>query len=172
MICKMARASRYVVAMDNPTKLSGISKYRLALGFINSIVYDTKQAMQHNLPITVKSLQSRRKLLGIAFPSLAQRSGVPVPTVKRIFGGQIAQASFANIAAIANALGLSLALGESSADQLCRQQARKKAQQMARLVQGTSALESQAVDEKTYNRLVEKAFREILAGPKRKLWSA
>jgi hypothetical protein len=49
---------------------------------------------------------------------------------------------------------------------------RKKAQQMARLVQGTSALESQAVDEKTYNRLVEKAFREILAGPKRKLWSA
>ena len=168
----MTRANRYVVAMDNPTKLSGISKYRLALGFINSIVYDTKQAMQHSLPITVKSLQSRRKLLGIAFPSLAQRSGVPVPTVKRIFGGQIAQASFANIAAIANALGLSLALGESSADQLCRQQARKKARQMARLVQGTSALESQAVDEKTYNRLVEKAFREILAGPKRKLWSA
>jgi len=162
--------------MDNPTKLSGISKYRLALGFINSIVYDTKQAMQHNLPITVERLKSRRKLLGIAFPSLAQRSGVPVPTVKRIFGGQIAQASFANIAAIANALGLSLALGESSADQLCRQQARqqarKKAQQMARLVQGTSALESQAVDEKTYNRLVEKAFREILTGPKRKLWSA
>ena len=111
MICKMTRVSRYVVAMDNPTKLSGISKYRLALGFINSIVYDTKQAMQHNLPITVKILQSRRKLLGIAFPSLAQRSGVPVPTVKRIFGGQIAQASFANIAAIANALGLSLALG-------------------------------------------------------------
>lgn len=127
--------------------------------------------MRNILPITAERLQTRRKMLGIGFQSLASRSGVSIPTVKRIFGGQIAAASFGNIAAIAEALGLSFELGESSVDALCRQQARKKAMQVARLVQGTSALESQAVGKDTYKRIVEKSFREILAGPKRKLWA-
>ena len=127
--------------------------------------------MRNILPITAERLQTRRKMLGIGFQSLALRSGVSIPTVKRIFGGQIAAASFGNIAAIAEALGLSFELGESSVDALCRQQARKKAMQVARLVQGTSALESQAVGKDTYKRIVEKSFREILAGPKRKLWA-
>jgi transcriptional regulator with XRE-family HTH domain len=127
--------------------------------------------MSNILPITAERLQTRRKMLGIGFQSLASRSGVSIPTVKRIFGGQIAAASFGNIAAIAEALGLSFELGESSVDALCRQQARKKAMQVARLVQGTSALESQAVGKDTYKRMVEKSFREILAGPKRKLWA-
>ena len=127
--------------------------------------------MRNILPITAERLQIRRKMLGIGFQSLASRSGVSIPTVKRIFGGQIAAASFGNIAAIAEALGLSFELGESSVDALCRQQARKKAMQVARLVQGTSALESQAVGKDTYKRIVEKSFREILAGPKRKLWA-
>ena len=127
--------------------------------------------MRYILPITAERLQNRRKMLGIGFQSLASRSGVSIPTVKRIFGGQIAAASFGNIAAIAEALGLSFELGESSVDALCRQQARKKAMQVARLVQGTSALESQAVGKDTYKRIVEKSFREILAGPKRKLWA-
>ena len=127
--------------------------------------------MRNILPITAERLQIRRKMLGIGFQSLALRSGVSIPTVKRIFGGQIAAASFGNIAAIAEALGLSFELGESSVDALCRQQARKKAMQVARLVQGTSALESQAVGKDTYKRMVEKSFREILAGPKRKLWA-
>ncbi len=127
--------------------------------------------MSNILPITAERLQTRRKMLGIGFQSLASRSGVSIPTVKRIFGGQIAAASFGNIAAIAEALGLSFELGESSIDALCRQQARKKAMQVARLVQGTSALESQAVEKDTYKRIVEKSFREILAGPKRKLWA-
>ena len=127
--------------------------------------------MRNILPITAERLQTRRKMLGIGFQSLASRSGVSIPTVKRIFGGQIAAASFGNIAAIAEALGLSFELGESSVDALCRQQARKKAMQVARLVQGTSALESQAVEKDTYKRIVEKSFREILAGPKFKLWA-
>ena len=127
--------------------------------------------MRNILPITAERLQTRRKMLGIGIQSLASRSGVSIPTVKRIFGGQIAAASFGNIAAIAEALGLSFELGESSVDALCRQQARKKAMQVARLVQGTSALESQAVGKDTYKRIVEKSFREILAGPKRKLWA-
>jgi transcriptional regulator with XRE-family HTH domain len=103
--------------------------------------------------------------------ALAERSGVSMPTVKRILGGQIGEASFAKVAAIVQALGVSIDLDETDADELCRRQARLKAEQIARLVQGTSALESQAVDSETYNRLVEKSYHELLAGSRRRLWS-
>jgi len=108
----------------------------------------------------------------MSFPSLAERSGVSEPTVKRIFAGQIGEALFANVAAVVDALGMSFGLEEIDADELCRRQARMKAEQIARLVQGTSALESQAVDPTTYNRLVEKSYHELLAGSKRRLWAA
>ena len=40
------------------------------------------------------------------------------------------------------------------------------------MVQGTSALENQAVDAVQYKRLVERTRRYLLAGSRRKLWSA
>ena len=114
----------------------------------------------------------RRKALGMSFAVLAARSGVSEPTVKRMLGGQIADSSFANVAAVAHALGCSFDLDEPDVDELCNQQARKKAEQIARLVQGTSALESQAVDAETYRRLVEKSYHELLAGSRRRLWAS
>lgn len=127
--------------------------------------------MATSLPISVERLARRRQALGMSFATLARRSGVSEPTVKRILGGQLGEASFANVAAVAQALGTTLALEETDADELCRRQARHKAEQVARLVQGTSALESQAVDAQTYHRLIEKSYHELLAGSKRRLWS-
>ena len=127
--------------------------------------------MTATLPITVDQLAGRRKALGMSFAALAGRTGVSEPTVKRILGGHLGAASFANVAAIAHALGATLGLQEIDTDELCRQQARRKAERIARLVQGTSALESQAVDGQSYNRLVEKSYHELLAGSKRRLWS-
>ena len=103
--------------------------------------------------------------------ALASRSGVSEPTVKRILGGQLGAASFANVIAIAEALGVSFGLVETDADEFRRQQARRKAEHVARLVQGTSALESQAVDGDTYHRIVERSYHSLLAGSKRRLWS-
>lgn len=120
----------------------------------------------------VDLLRRRRAALGMSLATLARRSGVSEPTVNRIFGGRLGAASFANVDAVARALGVSLAIAESDVDRACRAQARHKAEQIARLVQGTSALESQAVDAATYNRLVEKSYRELLAGSRRRLWSA
>lgn len=121
--------------------------------------------------ISSDRLTSRRKALGMSFAALASRSGVSEPTVKRILAGQIADAAFANVAAITRALGISIDLDETDVEELCRRQARMKAEQIARLVQGTSALESQAVDSETYNRLVEKSYHELLAGSRRRLWA-
>ena len=128
--------------------------------------------MTTTLSISIDRLTSRRKALGMSFASLAARSRVSEPTVKRILGGHFAEASFANVAAVAEALGSSLGLNETDPEELRRQQARRKAEEVARLVQGTSALESQAVDAQTYNRLIEKSYHELLAGSKRRLWSA
>lgn len=107
----------------------------------------------------------------MSYSVVAARSGVSEPTVKRILGGHLAEASFANVAAIAQALGASLGIVESDVDELCRQQARRKAEQIARLVQGTSALESQAVDAASYHQLVERSYHELMAGSRRRLWS-
>lgn len=103
--------------------------------------------------------------------AIAQRSGVSLPTVRRILRGRLAEASFVNVAKVAEVLGAPVGLAETDTDELRRRQARSKAERIARLVQGTSALESQAVDTATYNTIVERSFHELLAGPKRRLWS-
>lgn len=120
---------------------------------------------------SIQSLVRRREALGMSHAALASRSGVSEPTVKRILGGQLGAASFANVIAIAEALGVSFGLVETDADEFRRQQARRKAEDVARLVQGTSALESQAVDGDTYRRIVERSYHALLAGSKRRLWS-
>ena len=106
----------------------------------------------------------------MSYAAIAARSGVSEPTVKRVFGGQIGAVSFGNVAAIAAAMGASIELMETDADELSRDQARRKAEEVARLVQGTSALEGKAVDAAAYKRLVEKSYHELMAGPRRRLW--
>jgi hypothetical protein len=51
------------------------------------------------------------------------------------------------------------------------QQATIKIEAIARMVQGSSALESQAVDSDTYRQMVRQSVHELMAGPRRRLWS-
>lgn len=127
--------------------------------------------MTSTVNVSADYLNRRRVSLGMSYSMVAARSGVSEPTVKRILGGQVAEASFANVVAIAQALGASFGLAETDPEELCRQQARRKAEQVARLVQGTSALEGQAVDQAAYQRLVERSFHQLMAGSRRRLWS-
>ena len=108
----------------------------------------------------------------MTFPALAERSGVAEPTVKRILSGRLAEASFEKVAAIADALGMPLMAEPVDADDFREQVARQKAERVARLVQGTSALEAQAVDADQYRKLVERSMRELLTGSRRLLWAS
>jgi transcriptional regulator with XRE-family HTH domain len=130
---------------------------------MNAMIQTTARASER--------LKRRREALGMSYAVVAARSGVSEPTVKRILSGGVGAASFANVAAIAEALGASLGVEEIDPDELCRRQARFKAERIARLVQGTSALESQAVSEEEYARLVERSYHELMAGSRRRLWS-
>jgi transcriptional regulator with XRE-family HTH domain len=54
------------------------------------------------------ALDQRRRDLGLSYDLLAKRCGVSRPTVQRILSGRQAAASFSNILAIAESLGLAL----------------------------------------------------------------
>ena len=50
--------------------------------------------------------------------------------------------------------------------------AREKAQRLVKLVQGTSALESQSVEPEVVQEMVARTVHELLAGPNRNLWAS
>ncbi len=122
--------------------------------------------------LLLKNLDERRRDLGLSYELLSKRCGVSRPTVQRILSGRHAAASFANVVAIAESLGLRLRFDSKvDARDLKREQAERKAKKLVALVQGTSGLEGQVVGERDVESMVEQTTHELLAGSKRKLWS-
>ena len=119
-----------------------------------------------------EKLEVRRRELGISQSALAERSGVSLPTVQRILTGHSPAASFESTVAIAQALGMQLdVVPIFPAKELLEQQARKKAERLVGLVQGTSALEAPAVSPRHLGQMVTKTVQELLAGSRRRLWA-
>jgi hypothetical protein len=80
-------------------------------------------------------------------------------------------ASFATVASIADALGVDLGVIHAQDIAAMRErQAHDKAQKLVTLVQGTSALEGQAVDESDHQLMEQKTASQLLAGSGLKLW--
>jgi transcriptional regulator with XRE-family HTH domain len=121
---------------------------------------------------TITQLNLQRKRLGMSYAALAKQSGVSVPTVTRILSGAPSSAHFDHVLAIAAALGLGIETRiETPARDLRARRARHKAARLVNLVQGTSALEAQAVDDDALRDMVERTVHELLAGPARNLWA-
>lgn len=123
------------------------------------------------------SLEARRRSLGISFPALAERSGISMPTLKRIFAGEVSP-TVEKLQAMAAVLGVEFRVNgaievipSKSVEQVRRAVAEEKAEWLVRLVQGTSALEGQAVDQGTVHEMIELTVLELLSGPNRKLWA-
>lgn len=106
----------------------------------------------------------------MSYRVLARRSGVSQPTVQRVLTGHGPAASIASVEAIAAALGMRLGFTAEDESQMREKEARRKAEWLARAVQGTSGLEAQAVDDATLRALIDKTFHELLAGSPRRLW--
>ena len=87
-----------------------------------------------------------------------------------------------SIAAVARVLGMgairflddgSIKFDPAMSTQALRErQARKKAEWLVGMVQGTSALEGQAVSDAEYQAMVESTYHELLAGSDHRLWSS
>ena len=107
-------------------------------------------------------LGRRRRALAMPYDELQRRSGVSTSTLKRVLRGEVT-ASFATVASVADSLGVDLgATHAQDVTAMRERQARVKARKLVALVQGTSALEGQAVDESD-RRLMEQKTAEILA---------
>ena len=119
-----------------------------------------------------EKLDKRRQELGMTFEALSKRSEVPVSTLKSIFKKGIEHATFANVAAIADALGVDIDFtDEVDSYELLHQQAAKKARELVGMVQATSGLESQAVPQSQIEAMIQHLVHELMAGSRRKLWA-
>ncbi len=116
-------------------------------------------------------LETRRRELGMSLAMLARRSRVSLPTVNRIMSGRHPRPTFAHVAAIAEALGVELTgVPKEPSEERRKKQARAKAKLLVGLVQGTSALEGQAVDRRHVELMIEQTTAKLLRS-KRKLWA-
>lgn len=123
-------------------------------------------------PLTSEFLDQRRRKLGISKSQLAQRSGVSLGTARRLLGGQIDSTTIANVRAVAATLGVDLTASTTCTSyQLQEREALAKAEKIAALVQGTSALECQAVNSAIRQQMVQRTVHELMAGSMRRLWS-
>ena len=119
-----------------------------------------------------EKLDKRRQELGMTFDALSKRSEVPVSTLKAIFKKGVEHATFANVAAIADALGVDIEFtNEADCYELLHQQAVKKARELVGMVQGTSGLESQAVGQSQIEKMILQLVHQLMAGSRRKLWA-
>ena len=120
----------------------------------------------------INNIHNRKQQLNITLENLSKLSGVGIRTVNRLFAGDDVKLS--TIEKITNLLGLDFAGNESiSFKQLQRQRAKEKAIFMASLVQSTSALEMQGLEENNLNSIIHNFENQFLTGVyKNKLWVA
>ena len=118
-------------------------------------------------------LAKRREALGMPINELSRRAGVSVSTVNRFLSGR-------NSPRVDHALRISECLGVPGLcieravdiDHMRRRQALAKARKLVGLVQGTSALEGQAVDKSQLRHMVQITINKLLSGPRSELWAS
>ncbi|MCT7611512.1 hypothetical protein [Aliarcobacter butzleri] len=120
----------------------------------------------------IQKIENRKKQININIENLAKLSNLGVRTVNRFFAGDDVKLS--TIERITNLLGLDFAGNEVvPLNQLEKQRAKEKALFMASLVQSTSALEVQGLEEDSLNKIIAKFEKEFLQGQyKNRLWVA
>jgi transcriptional regulator with XRE-family HTH domain len=120
----------------------------------------------------IQKIENRKKQISISIENLARLSNLGVRTVNRFFAGDDVKLS--TIERITNLLGLDFAGNEVvPLNQLQKQRAKEKALFMASLVQSTSALEVQGLEEESLKKIIDKFEKEFLQGQyKNRLWVA
>ncbi len=120
----------------------------------------------------IQKIENRKKQININIENLAKLSHLGIRTVNRFFAGENVKLS--TIEKITNLLGLDFAGNEViPLKELEKQRAKEKALFMVSLVQSTSALEVQGLEEDSLNKIINKFEKEFLVGQYRnRLWVA
>jgi transcriptional regulator with XRE-family HTH domain len=119
-----------------------------------------------------KRFNERRERLGISCAVLAKRTGMSLRSVQRILSGEETNPGFSTVTSLARELGVGVRFEEEvDVRTIRRRQAERKAERILAIVQGSSALEAQAMARETIRDLREKTINELLAGSDRRLWA-
>ena len=120
----------------------------------------------------ITKIEARRKKLNITIVNLSKLSGLGVRTVNRFLVGKDVKLS--TVERITNLLGLDFAGNETvTFQELQKRRAKEKALFMVSLVQGTSSLEMQGLEDDSIKKMLLNMEKEFLIGSYRnRLWVA
>lgn len=120
----------------------------------------------------LNKVQRRKEQIGITHNNISQLSDVGYRTVTRFFSGDDVKLS--TVEKITNLLGLDFAGNEIvDIDTLKEQRAKEKALYIVSLVQDTSALEMQGLEDDNLNILINDTKEQFLYGDYQKnLWAS
>lgn len=111
----------------------------------------------------INHIITRKEQLGITVENLARLSGVGVRTINRLLKNEDVKLS--TIEHVTNFLGLDFAGNKQlSIKKLKKQRAHEKALFLASIVQGTSALEMQGLEDDNLNTIIASYEKEFLNG--------
>lgn len=111
----------------------------------------------------IKKIKERKKTLGITIENLAKLSGLGIRTLNRFLAGEDVKLS--TVEKVTLLLGLDFAGNETiSIEELRQKRAKEKALFMASLVQSTSALEMQGLDNPALEKIIHQFEEEFLYG--------
>lgn len=130
---------------------------------------------QHtNMTEIVVRLSKRRRQLKMSYRALARRSGVAEPTVKRVLSGHCNHVEYATLTALAHSLGAELGrtLECENAKAFKQREAEKVARRIVSAVQGSAALEGQALDNRDLNKMFSQTVHELMTASPTRIWSA
>jgi transcriptional regulator with XRE-family HTH domain len=118
----------------------------------------------------LKRVQKRKKQISLTIDNIAKLSNLGNRTVTRFLAGEDVKIS--TVESITNLLGLDFAGNETlSINELKQNRAKEKALYMVSLVQDTSSLEQQGLDNEQLNLLVEQAKDSFLHQHQKILWT-
>lgn len=119
----------------------------------------------------LQRVKDRRKQAGITVENLSKLSNVGTKTIMRFFAGDDVKLS--TVEKVTNVLGLDFAGNEViDAKTLREKRAEEKARYIISLVQDTSALEMQGLENDLIKQLIEETKQEFLIGQyKKNLWA-
>ena len=120
----------------------------------------------------INKIKNRKQQLDISIENLAKLSGIGIRTLNRFFAGDDVKLS--TVEKITNILGLDFAGNETiTLKELKRRRAKEKALLMASLVQSTSSLEMQGLENNYLEKIINNFEKEFLIGQyKNRLWVA
>jgi transcriptional regulator with XRE-family HTH domain len=125
----------------------------------------------------LESLERRRRDLGMTWDALAARSRVSRATLCRLLKERQTAASFETVISVAEALGVAVQFDGAAlraepigVETFLKRRVEHLARKLVGMVQGTMALESQALGKRELAKLVKKVSDDLLSGSKSRLW--